>query len=126
MQLVRRIFSFFLLLAYLNVALIPQLDEVDIISETSGQQIEDVNTFSELVCVYLGFDNSPDDEDDDTQDSGQISPFMVYICPDFYSFIFQEKKQPLFNDFIIDYPIIDNLNLQNISFDIESPPPEFC
>jgi hypothetical protein len=64
----------------------PEQDEYD----TNGQQKDDINSVIEYFAVTLGFDHTPDDEDDDNGQNFHIIKF------DEYSFNqFQVKVEPL-------------------------------
>jgi hypothetical protein len=120
----KNLFVCILFLLHLNVALIPHFDEIDIYDSHTGRQIDDVNTFIELVSVTLGIDTTADDEDDDSSDSGREFFSFVTICP----------KQNIVSELIAKnfnnsntahkFPALSTLKVKSISFDIESPPPE--
>lgn len=71
----RLVFVFFLLLAYLNVYLVPNLSEVDTFVSGTDKINDDINSFYELVNILLGYDTLSDDEDSDTgmEDNSNIN-----------------------------------------------------
>ena len=54
------------LLIYLNVSLVPNLQENDTFIFGSTKVSDDINSFYEFVNILLGNDNISDDEDSDT------------------------------------------------------------
>ncbi len=76
----KKLFTYILLLCHMNASMfLPQVAEMDIVN-TQGQYKDDINSIAEYVCVVLGYDHTPDDEDDD---SGQ-NFHLVNACDYFY------------------------------------------
>lgn len=99
---------------------LPQVQEQDSF-DSSGQQADDINSIVELIRVDLGFDKTPDDEDDD---SGQN--FHIVKIPE-YSF----QQQSILierNDFIKikghQFAVYKTPAVKAVSYDILTPPPD--
>jgi hypothetical protein len=109
---------------HLNVALVPHLDEVDVINPVTNTQVEDINSFVELIRIVLGYDTTADDEDDDTADNGQVPVNYICVCPQLVDY------RGILNThcFLQTMRVIKCFNIllffPNTAFDIESPPPE--
>lgn len=99
---------------------LPQVAEVDIVN-TQGQYRDDINSIAEYVCVILGYDHTPDDEDDD---SGQ-NFHLVNACDYFYQqevVLLETKKYTnLANPVYTDYK---QGKLSNPFLEIIAPPPK--
>ena len=98
---------------------LPQVAEVDVVN-TEGQYKDDINSIAEYVCVILGYDHTPDDEDDD---SGQ-NFHLVNTCDYFYQqeIILLEKKYNTTAPCI--YTGYTPRSLSNPYYDIIAPPPK--
>lgn len=99
---------------------LPQIPEEDVF-DSSGQQVDDINSVIEYFRVALGYDKTADDEDDD---NGQN--FHLVNAVDYY---FQQKEIILQHTpvtLVIKRMYSDYLNtkLTTVSFDIITPPPE--
>lgn len=64
-QTMKKFLAAILLLCHINGSmLLPQIAEQDCIKAT-GQPVDDINSVAEYIGVTLGYDHTPDDEDDD-------------------------------------------------------------
>ena len=52
----------------------PEQDQYD----ANGQQKDDINSLTEYFTVILGYDHTPDDEDDDTGQNFHMAKFDAY------------------------------------------------
>lgn len=93
----------------------------DDVYDASGNQVDDVNTVLEYIRVQLGYDQTPDDEDDD---SGQNFHLVKIVDYDFQQTeIAIEQSTPdcsgqkVYSEYL-------NTKLAAVSFDIITPPPE--
>jgi hypothetical protein len=100
---------------------LPQTAEQDIY-DANGQQIDDVNSVIEYIAVTLGYDHTPDDEDDDNGQNFHIVKFDVYNLNQ--SQLNIEPLPETTNRRISNFPLLK----QNISvspfFEVPFPPPE--
>jgi len=122
----RRIGIFLLMILHLNVALIPHLNEMDAFDINTGKQVEDINTVAEWIRVSLGIDTTADDEDDDTEDSGQVpSGNFVYVCHTIFD-MYDAFKVKCFNSEIKDntFTSLEFLKIKSMFYDIDAPPPK--
>lgn len=116
----RKFLAFFLLINHLNTSmLLPQVPETDVY-DMHGQEVDDINSVFEYVMVYLGFDNYPDDEDNDSGQNFRVPSFAQYTIqlegePALKLKIYQSKPA---------YIIYNEGNLHNRSSEILVPPPE--
>ena len=117
----KKLLAFILLLSHMNTSMfLPQVMEDDVY-DSNGQQRDDINSVVEFIAVKLGYDHTPDDEDDD---NGQnFHPVKVND----YSF-----QQPVIVLNILDpetsnnkeYPPYLEHKVSSPFFDIQSPPPD--
>jgi hypothetical protein len=117
---------YFIILTYLNLALVPNVKEVDIYFSGSTRQTDDINSFIELVRVQLGYDTTADDEDNDsgTEDNaGSVNSSFFYIQNIvkvvfhlFSAYEFYDRKQTVFTQ--------KEFEISSLYFNLESPPPE--
>ena len=98
---------------------LPQVAETDVVN-TDGQYKDDINSIAEYVCVILGYDHTPDDEDDD---SGQ-NFHLVNACDYFYQqeVILLEKNYA--GAVPSTYAGYTPRRLSNPYYDIVAPPPK--
>jgi hypothetical protein len=115
---------YILILLHLNVALFPQLDEVDVYDVKTGRQIEDINTVFEWFGVSLGYDTDADDEDDDNGDERQIIKTVSFICAKITNFNDFITQQIIFFACENKYFEFISPKIYAISFEIVAPPPE--
>lgn len=120
----KRVVVFILIILHLNAALIPQLNEVDSVDASTGQQLEDINSVIEWVRAALGYDTIADDEDDDSGDNGQICSNYISIPHQTvnYADLFAVNAPPLTNKG--KFADLYQIKLQLIHFEIVAPPPE--
>jgi hypothetical protein len=67
--MLKKILAYILLFAHINTSMfIPQMDEEVDTYDSAGNQVDDINTLIEFIDqdVLGHYDNSPEDEDDDT------------------------------------------------------------
>jgi hypothetical protein len=122
----KRVFAYFILIIYLNMALVPHLSEVDIYVPGTVLQVDEINSFVEQMMVAFGLDTTADDEDGDsgTEDDGTVvNPLslcfshIVHNALDF-SFLYSYEEQ---NAVCCS---TGKFNLPSIYYGIDSPPPE--
>ncbi len=116
----RKVLAFILLISHMNTSMfLPQVPEVDVY-DSSGNQLDDINSIFEYVMVKIGLDHHADDEDDD---SGQN---LLAVTG------FQFTPQPFLGHVVKQYAEI-NTNLfseyhqqkiPSIAYDIIVPPPK--
>lgn len=115
----RRIFAFILLVSHMNTSmLLPQVPMEDVYDEY-GVQLDDITSIVELAMVKLGFDNYPDDEDDD---SGQN-----FYVPHFeYAFEILSVDSDRKFLITINNNFFDNSQekISNMAYDVLVPPPD--
>lgn len=122
----KKVTLYFIILTYLNLALVPNVKEVDIYVSGSTHQTDDINSFIELVRVQLGYDTTADDEDNDsgTEDNaGSVNSSVFYIQNIvkaafhlFSAYEFYDRKQTIFTQ--------KEFEISSLYFNLESPPPE--
>ncbi len=99
---------------------LPQVAEDDQY-DANGQQIDDVNSVVEFICVELGIDKTADDEDDDSGQNFHLVKEAEYFYQPQFICIDEEKfaqtKQKNFADFLIPQPDLVNV-------EIITPPPK--
>jgi hypothetical protein len=121
----KQVIIFISLLLHLNMALMPQVAEIDAYNATTGRQEDDVNTVFEWVSIALGFDTTADDEDDDSDKHSQIVNFFVYDCPKTFSTKDIITKGKLTSSKTNHYPTYCAHKIDNPTFDVIVPPPKF-
>lgn len=99
---------------------LPQVAEEDVYDK-NGQQLDDINSLVEYIFVALGYDHTPDDEDDDSgQNFHQVKSFEYNYQPTFTviddSHSTEESKQHYFP--------YKELHIELAPSDIVTPPPE--
>jgi hypothetical protein len=117
----KKVLAFLVLLSHMNTSMfLPQLPEVDAF-DAGGRKLDDINSVVEYVGVALGYDTTPDDEDDD---SGQS--FHIAKVPNYFLFqpvsIVRVENTPQSNASHFTEYRSDKIN--PISIDILTPPPE--
>jgi hypothetical protein len=117
----KKLAVFILLLVHVNYFMfLPQRDEVDSY-DANGVQTEDINSLTEYIRVILGYDTTPDDEDDDKGDNFTL----VKICDYFFQQQVSFLKTPLLTEIAVKYFYeVNDKKPKGISYDIISPPPE--
>jgi len=78
--MVRKLLAFILLLNHLNTSMfIPQMAEMDVY-DRNGAQVDDINTLVEYIDqdVLGHHDNTPEDEDDDTERTYHITKSIEF------------------------------------------------
>lgn len=99
---------------------LPQVAEHDVY-DAQGNQIEDINSVTELIMVSLGIDRIPEDEDDDTGQNFQLVRVADCVFHPFFSQIkstgFSAKAPELYGDFT-------NNKISLIVYDLIIPPPK--
>jgi hypothetical protein len=122
----KKVTLYFIILTYLNLALVPNVKEIDIYVSGSTCQTDDINSFIELVRVQLGYDTTADDEDNDsgTEDNaGSVNSSVFYIQNIvkvafhlFSAYELYDRKQTIFTQ--------KDFEISSLYFNLESPPPE--
>lgn len=116
----KKVFAFILLLSHMNTSMfLPQVTEEDQY-DANGQQIDDINSVVEYFAVALGYDHTPDDEDDDSGQNFHLVKGFDYNFEQQYSLLqetFVEKRKNEFSDYI-------TASIEPVSFDVVTPPPE--
>lgn len=116
----KKVFAFILLLCHMNASMfLPQVPEDDVY-DSNGVQVDDVNSVIEYIEVAMGYDTTPDDEDDD---SGQNLHLVKNTDYNFQQQVviigkngFAKIKKNEFSEYKI--PV-----LTSPSFEILTPPP---
>lgn len=116
----KKVFAFILLLNHMNTSMfLPQCQEQDQY-DGNMQQIDDINSIVELIAVDLGYDTTPDDEDDDSGQNFHIVKAFDYNFEQQYSLLketFSVQPASEFNDYI-------TARIELVCFDVVTPPPE--
>lgn len=102
----------------------PQVAEIDAYNTTTGKQEDDVNTIVEWVRVALGFDNTADDEDDDSGQNTQLVTVFVCECPKTISVFDIVSKNYTILTKNLHYPSFCSNKINNPCFDVIAPPPK--
>ena len=117
----KKVLAFLVLLSHMNTSMfLPQRPEVDAF-DAGGRKLDDINSVVEYVGVALGYDTTPDDEDDDTGQAFHIAKVANYFFSQPVSIVQikkpQEKNTTHFPEYRAD-------KIRPISIDILTPPPE--
>ncbi|MDB5279469.1 MAG: hypothetical protein JWR61_4424 [Ferruginibacter sp.] len=99
---------------------LPQIAEDDLY-DSSGKQLDDVNSVIEYFQVALGYDHHVDDEDDD---NGQNFHLVKNVECNFQQCYFAPEPAIVSS---VSPPVFyhtDERNFRSISMDIISPPPD--
>jgi hypothetical protein len=115
---------YLLMFIHLNVALVPHLNEMDKVNPVTNAQLEDINSFVELIRIVLGYDTTADDEDNDTADNGQVPVNHIYVCPQLEDYRDILNKHCFLQTMRLIKPFNILLFFPNTAFDIDAPPPE--
>jgi hypothetical protein len=115
--------SFFLIFVYLNSALIPHLDEVDVV-DAKLVQLEDINSILELLIIAYESDNVGEDEDDDNGDEGILVIYHHHLNHLDTLVYYNTTQQKHYYTKKSDFWYCSNYNGSYIS--INSPPPKIC
>lgn len=74
----KRAVAFFLILCHMNNSMfLPQVQEIDVFDK-NGIELDDINSVIELVRVEMGFDTTPDDEDNDNGQNFHVVKTVDY------------------------------------------------
>lgn len=115
----RRILAFILLVSHMNTSmLLPQVPMEDVYDE-HGEQLDDITSIVELVMVKLGFDDYPDDEDDDTGQNFFATHFEYAFEP--VSVTEAENFSATDDNLLFDYR---QEKISNMTYDVPVPPPD--
>lgn len=117
----KRLLAFLLLTSHMNSSMfLPQVPEHDVY-DRNGNQVDDINSVTELIMVSLGMDHTPDDEDDDTGQNFQLVRVADCVFHPFFSEIknvrIPVKDPALYGDFT-------NNKTSLIIYDLIIPPPK--
>ena len=81
----KRLLAFLLLISHMNSSMfLPQVPEYDAY-DANGNQVDDINSITELIMVSLGMDHTPDDEDDDMGQNFQLVRVVDCVFHPFFS-----------------------------------------
>ena len=115
----KKLFAAFILLCHMNTSMfLPQSPEDDQY-DANGQQIDDINSVTEYIAVLLGYDHTPDDEDDDSGQNFHMVKSFDYDFNQHFTLIkpvSEDNKKTEFPEYI-------NARIENISPDVITPPP---
>ena len=122
LQRMKKVIAFFLLISHMNTSMfLPQVAEDDVYN-SNGIQKDDINSVVEYIRVALGYDTTPDDEDDDSGQNFHLAKNIGYN--------FQQQIVILENVHLaglkIHFPEYKMTALTNPSLDILTPPPNFA
>jgi hypothetical protein len=96
---------------------VPEEDEYD----RNGCQIDDINSVLEYFAVVLGYDHTPDDEDDD---SGQNLHLVKSTDYNFrIQFVLVQPESPAVLR-INEFPDYITARIEPVCYDVATPPPE--
>ena len=117
----KKALAFILLMCHINASMfLPQIAEDDVY-DSSGKQVDDINSVIEYFQVALGYDHHADDEDDDNGQNFHVTKNVEYnyhqinIAVEYTKFVTVAPRK--FHDII-------EPGFQAFSPDIISPPPE--
>ena len=117
----KKVLAFLVLLSHMNTSMfLPQLPEIDAF-DAGGKKLDDINSMVEYVGVALGYDTTPDDEDDDTGQAFHIAKVPNYFL--FQSVSIVQIKKPQENN-TTHFPEYRADKIKAIAIDILTPPPE--
>lgn len=119
-----RLFAYILLFIHINTTMfIPVVDERDVY-DASGRQINDINTFMELIDqVILGnTDVTRQDEDDDLAHYFTGAGITTYV-PNAQEVILN-REEPSVTDLAVAYPRALVQKTSTVAYDILIPPPK--
>jgi len=117
----KKIFAFILLLCHMNASMfLPQVAEDDVYDK-NGIQEDDINSVLEYFSVALGYDTTPDDEDDDSGQNFHLAKTVEYSYQQQFLIIEQPEFKEITEHNFAEY---QQAKIQPVSFDIVTPPPE--
>ncbi|PWV55823.1 hypothetical protein [Chitinophaga sp. S165] len=119
-----RLFAYILLFIHINTTMfIPVVDERDVY-DASGRQINDINTFMELIDqVILGnTDVTRQDEDDDLAHYFTGAGITTYV-PNTQE-VTLNREEPSVTDLAVAYPRALVQKISTVAYDILIPPPK--
>ncbi len=103
-----------------HVQVLPQVQEQDI-NSGFGQQKEDVNSLVELFNVEMGYDKTPDDEDNDSGQNFHLVKFVDYSFQQIQTVLQRYEhvsvKKHEFSEYRM--PV-----LESVCIEIPTPPPD--
>ena len=99
---------------------LPQVTEEDQYA-ANGQQLDDINSVLEYFAVALGYDHTPDDEDDDSGQNFHLVKAFDYNFEQQYSLL---RTENISQQCTQEYAFYITASIQLISFDVVTPPPE--
>jgi len=117
----KKVLAFLVLLSHMNTSMfLPQLPEVDAF-DGGGRKLDDINSVVEYVGVALGYDTTPDDEDDDTGQAFHIAKVPNYFLFQPVSIVRVENTSQSNATHFAEYR---SDKIKPISIDILTPPPD--
>ena len=117
----KRLVAFILLLCHMNTSMfLPQMAEDDLY-DANGNQVDDINSVVEYIQVSLGYDHTPDDEDDDAGQNFHLAKSLDYVYEQPVAIIQKEELSQTNSHRFPEYTIN---RVATISFEIITPPPE--
>jgi hypothetical protein len=119
-----RLFAYILLFIHINTTMfIPVADERDVY-DASGRQINDINTFMELIDqIILGNTCvTSQDEDDDLAHYFTGAGITTYVAN--VQEITLTKEEPSTTDLAVAYPQALVQKISTVAYDILTPPPK--
>lgn len=119
----KRLLAFTLLICHMNTSMfLPQVPEHDVY-DAHGNQVDDINSITELVLVSLGIDHTPDDEDDDSGQNFQLVRMADCVFHPFYNEI---KSMGASTNTRVLYSDFTNNKISRIAYDLIIPPPKLA
>lgn len=119
-----RLFAYILLFIHINTTMfIPVADEKDVY-DACGRQINDINTFMELIDqVILGnTDVTRQDEDDDLAHYFTGAGITTYVSN--VQQVTLTREEPSTTDLAVAYPRAPVQKISTVAYDIIIPPPK--
>lgn len=117
----KKLLAFILLLSHMNTSMFLPQEPEDDQYDANGSRIDDVNSVTEFIAVYLGYDHSADDEDDDSGQHFHLVKAFDYTFEQHYSLV---EKAPVADNRNNQFPEYITAPLQVVIKDIITPPPE--
>lgn len=119
----KKCLAFILLLSHMNTSMfLPQTPENDVF-DRSGQQVDDINSVVEFLCVKLGYDHTCDDEDNDSGQYFHVVKTTDYNFTQSFTNIADNISAISVEDLPCSFLYVES-NLTPIALDIIVPPPD--
>jgi hypothetical protein len=121
-----KLLAWLLLLFHVNYLMfIPNVDEMDIY-DVRGIAVDDINSVYEFVdqVVFSHFDDTPEDEDDDSEHAAQTTQAGLYCCTKAQVYFVRKSAFTLVLR-SVHYPALSEQAKMIHQPDVISPPPDF-